>query len=346
MKTLQRAATTIPNESASLVAAKSPKPRVRDWSEKYGLLILFAIMFGFFGIYGKTGSVFLSRANLLSLLGGQMVVLVVALAVMLPLTAHFFDLSTGAICGVTSIVCATMMSRFHDPVVIAIAAAIIVGALLGTINGVLIAKFGLSSVIATLAMSTALSGAMVWYTQGNEISSNISNGLTNFGSLNLLGVPRLLYAVVPLAAIEWYMLEHTPMGRYIRAIASNTRSAQLVGIKVKNIGVTVFISSGALAGVAGVLLTANSGGANATSGPSFLFPALAAVFLGATVIKPGRPNVVGTIVGVFFVAFSVSGLSLMGASSWVSDLFNGVVLFAAASISTIFARQRGGTRIF
>jgi ribose transport system permease protein len=146
--------------------------------------------------------------------------------------------------------------------------------------------------------------------------------------------------------VLWFLLEWTPFGRYVQAISSNERAARLVGLHVDRVTASTFILGGFLAGLAGVLIVARVGDGDATTGPSYLFPALAAVFLGATTIRPGRPNTLGTVIGVFFVAESVSGLSLAGASSWISDLFNGIVLFAAAGLSTYFARQRGGARIF
>jgi len=220
--------------------------------------------------------------------------------------------------------------------------AIVVGMLLGLLNGFLIAKFHLSSIVTTLGMSTALSGVMLWYTKGSTIGGQLPQSLLNFGSLNWFGIPRVTYVMVPIVFICWFVLENTPFGRYLQAIASNSRSSRLVGINVDRSVLVAFTFSGFLAGVAGVLLTARSGAADATTGPSYLFLALAGVFLGATTIHPGRPNTWGTVVGIFFVAFVVSGLSLLGASSWAPDLFNGLILVAAASLASIFARRRGG----
>jgi ribose transport system permease protein len=148
--------------------------------------------------------------------------------------------------------------------------------------------------------------------------------------------------MVPVLLICWFLLENTPFGRYLQAVASNRRSAKLVGIPVDRAAFGAFLLSGLLAGIAGVLLTARSGAADSTTGPSYLFPALTAVFLGATAIHPGRPNMWGTTIGIFFIAFALSGLSLMGASSWAPDVFNGVALVVAASLASVFARRRGG----
>jgi ribose transport system permease protein len=313
-----------------------------NFSIHYGLVLLLVVEIVFFRLYGATSAVYLSHENLVALVGNQAVVSIVALAALVPLTAGYIDLSPGAVAGMASITCATSLSRFHLPVAAAIVLGIVVGTLLGGVNGFLIARFEFSSIVTTLGVSTALTGVMLWYTGGSTIGSNIPQSLVNFGSLNWLGIPRLTYVMVPVILICWFLLENTPFGRYLQATASNPRSARLVGLNVRRNVFAAFVLTGFLAGVAGVLLTAREGAGDSTTGPSYLFPALAAVFLGATTIHPGRPNTWGTVIGIFFVAFGVSGLSLIGASVWAPDVFNGVILIIAAGMAIVFARRRGG----
>jgi ribose transport system permease protein len=329
-------------EPASNARVLTRRGRVLSLSIHYGLVVLLAGVVLFFALYGPTSGTYLSHANLVALVGNQAVVSIVALAALIPLTAGYIDLSSGAITGVASITSATVVTRFNEPIVVGIVLGIVAGTLLGTVNGVLIARFEFSSIVTTLGTSTALSGVMLWYTGGSTIGSNMPQSLLNFGSLNWLGIPRVTYVMVPVILICWFLLENTPFGRYLQATASNPRSARLVGLNVKRNVLTAFVMAGFLAGIAGVLLTVRSGAADSTTGPSYLFPALAAVFLGATTIHPGRPNVWGTVVGIFFVAFAVSGLSLMGASAWAPSLFNGLILVVAAALAIVFARRRGG----
>lgn len=308
----------------------------------YGLLVLFALVVIFFAVYGKTSSVYLSHANIITLFGNNAVVCVVALAALVTLSAGYIDLSVGAVTGVSSLIVAGGVANDGLSMAVAIPLAILAAMGIGLVNGVLVARFRLSSIVTTLGMSTALSGVMIWYTKGATIGANLPASLLNFGSLNWFGIPRVTIVMVPIILVCWFVLENTPFGRYLQAIASNPRSSRLVGINVDRSVLVAFTFSGFLSGVAGVLLTARSGAADATTGPSYLFLALAGVFLGATTIHPGRPNVWGTVVGIFFVAFVVSGLSLLGASSWAPDLFNGLILIAAAGLASIFARRRGG----
>ena len=139
------------------------------------------------------------------------------------------------------------------------------------------------------------------------------------------------------------MLEHTPFGRYLHSIGSNRDAARLVGLPVERYVLLAFVLSGALAGLAGVLLVARNGGASPQLGTVVdTLQALAAAYLGATAIKPGRFNVVGTMMAIFFLAFTVTGLSLAGVANWINDVFNGAALFVAVLISTIIGRKRAG----
>jgi ribose transport system permease protein len=184
-----------------------------------------------------------------------------------------------------------------------------------------------------------------WYTKGNNILSGISSTATNFGSRLWLGIPRILYVVAVVVVVAWYLLRYTPFGRSLYAIGSNNRAAALAGIDVAKATTVCFVISATLSAAAGVLTVAVNGGAIISEGTGFLFPALTAVFLGATVITIGRYNVIGTGIGVLFVAASVSGLTLAGAESWVSDVFNGAALIVAIAIATILSRRRSASSL-
>jgi ribose transport system permease protein len=316
-----------------------------NFLEGYGLVGLLVIVIVVFGLDSATSS-FLTQANLITVLGNQTVVATVALAALIPLSTGYVDLSSAAITGVSSCVLATSLTRFHQTFIVALILALVFGVLLGFINGILVAKFGLSAIIATLGVQIALGGLLLWYTDNQTIGAGMSMNLLSFGELNWLGIPRITWVFIPVMLASWYLLEQTPFGRYLQAISSNRRSARLVGINVQRSVVTCFAVSGGVAAIAGVLLTLRQGSADATTGPSYLFPALTGVFLGATVVRPGRPNVVGTMIGILFLAVTVDGLTLLGATSWAPDLSEGILLIAATGVSTIFARQRGGHGLF
>ncbi|WP_411733427.1 ABC transporter permease [Paeniglutamicibacter sp.] len=308
--------------------------------ENYGLVGVSIIVFVFCCLYSQTAGIFSSQANITTTIGNSSVVALAALATVIPFRAGFLDLSVSASIGIASVMTAAGMAHFGLPLWGAIGLGLLSGILVGALNGFLVTVAKLDVFITTLGMATFLSGILQWYTGGMPITTGLSLALQDFGSLTWWGIPRLVFLLIPVIAIAWYLLEHTPFGRELTAIGSNARAAHMVGIGTKRVIWTSFLLSGAIAGIAGVLLTARSGGADPLTGPGLMFPVLAAVFLGKTTIRPGQANVPGTIIGVLFVAFTVSGLSIAGAQAWVGPVFNGVALVGAIALATYFGRRR------
>jgi ribose/xylose/arabinose/galactoside ABC-type transport system permease subunit len=309
--------------------------------ERHALLLLLVAVATFFTFLPASSDAFLTQANMSVLLGNSATVALLALAVVLPLVCGYFDFSLGAIAAASTVVTAGLMSNNDMPLGLAASAGIGVGVLVGAVNGLLVTRFGLNSFVTTLGMATLIGGLVQWYTGGQTIINGLDPRLAEFGSTTLLGVPQVVYVVGVVAALLWYLLTQTPFGRSLYAVGSNPRSAALVGIRVQRSVWTTFILAGGIAGLVGVMALARSGSATADPGTTLLFPALAAAFLGATAVRPGFFNVVGTLIGVLFVSVSVSGLTLAGASTWVSPVFNGAALLVAVGLSHYLGRSRG-----
>jgi len=313
------------------------------FTERYALVVLFALTFLFFSVWSKTHHTFLSVANVRNVLGNQAVIGILSLAIIIPLVCGEFDFSVASVSVLSEVLCAGFMARLGAPVVVAVIAAVAIGALIGLASGNTVARIGVNSLIVTLGVATALDGIVDWYTKGQTIVEGISKRLTDVGSGNWLGIPRTLYFLAVAAALVYYLLEHTPYGRYLHSIGSNRDAARLVGLRVERFVLIAFVLSGFLAGIAGVIVVARNGNAAPQPGTvTITLQALAAAFLGATAIKPGRFNVLGTMVAIFFLAFTVTGLTLAGVASWINDVFNGAALFVAVLISTIVGRKRAG----
>ncbi|MEU8307171.1 ABC transporter permease [Actinomadura sp. NPDC048955] len=308
--------------------------------ERYGLLLMLVLMVVVFAVLPESGAAFRSSANVQALLANQAVGLAVALALLFPMAAGYLDFSVGAVSATACVVAAAGMSRFGLPMPVAVALALAAGVLIGVVLGVLVARFAMNPFIATLGMATLLGGAIFAYTDGMQITEGISAGLTDLGSLTWLGVPRIVLAAAGMGAVVWFVIGQTPLGRHLFAVGSNANAARLVGVNVTRVQFLSFVLSGLVAAAAGVLLLARQGAATSDSGMSLLFPALTAVFLSTIVIEMGRPSVLGTVIGVLFVAVSVSGLTLVGAPSWVSQVFNGAALLVAVGMASI-GRPRG-----
>lgn len=309
--------------------------------EKYGLVLLFAGTMVFFATYPDSSEFFLTSANIQNVLGNQCITITLAVASLLPLISGRFDLSVGANAGLCSIATSAAMSNFQSNLLIAVLAGVTTGVIVGVINGVLISYAKLSSIVVTLATTTIISGVVLAYAKGQIINTDISPTLLDFGALTWLGVPRVVYLAALVCLVGWYLLQHTAFGRHVSMAGRNQAAARLIGIDVDRLTFVSFVIGGFLAGLAGVLMTARTGGANPQSGPDFLFPALTAVFLGATAIRPGEFNVVGTVVGALFLTFAVSGMNIAGLPAYVEPLFNGGALLASVVIYVL--ARRGST---
>lgn len=308
-------------------------------AERYALVVLLLALILFFGLYGPTGDTFGSMANMRSVLGNQSVVAVASLAATVPLIGGQFDVSIGAVVGMSSIIAASALEHGW-PLMAAIALAVGLSGLIGLINGVLVAYVGVNSFIITLAAGTLIGGVISLYTDNRIIVSGIPTSLTDFGSANVLGLPWVTWIVLLIAAVLAFVIGWTVHGRRLTSVGASPAAARLVGIRVPSVVASSFVISSMLAGVAGVVLLSRTGTGNPQIGSGYTLAALSAAFLGATALKPGQFNVLGTLLGVLFVAVSVNGLTLAGAKSWVDPIFNGAALMIAVALSTVLGRMR------
>lgn len=311
----------------------------RQYLEAYAFLGLLVIAALFFSLWSETGETFPSEANIRTLVSANAVVAIVALAALVPLVCYEFDLSVGAIAGLSSIFVASALAN-GSPVVLAILLGIGLGILVGLINALLITKVGVNAVITTLGMAIILAGVINQKSGGLAVTGDIPLSFSEFGSSTWFGIPKIAYILAVIALGVYYLLNHTPYGRYLYAFGSNREAAKLVGIRTRlTLGLT-FVISGALAGAAGVLQVARAGSADPKVGESFTLPALAAAFLSAAAMRPGRYNVAGTLVAIFFLAVLNSGLNLAGSPQYVNNYVNGAALIVGVALAVRLGRRQ------
>lgn len=335
--TVEPAARKGPSELGRF-AGRLPSPA--QALEVAGLPLLLLGLIIAFSVLSSTADTFTSSGNVKAVLGNQGVTGVIALAMVVPLIAKYFDLSVAAVAGLANVGMASAIGEHGSSVLVGIIVALCIGLACGAINGFLVAGLKLDGLVVTLGTYTLAGGIIQLYTQGTTIINGIPLSVSAWSAEKWFGLPKPFVFLMVVAIVVWYFVMHTPFGRKLESIGSNPAAARLVGIRVNRLVFMSFLASGFLAAIAGVLLTSNTGSANPTAGPAYLFPALAAVFIGSTAIRPGRYNVWGTMFGVFVVAVAVSGFTLMGAESWVNQVFNGGALVIAVGVSTLMGRQR------
>jgi ribose transport system permease protein len=300
-----------------------------------GLLIVLIVTFSLW-----EPSTFATVANFKTILSANSVVALLALGAMMPLVVGEFDLSVGSNLGLSLIVCTGLLSKSHANLAVAIAAAIVCSTLVGLINGLLVARAGIDAFVTTLAISTLITGGVNWYSNGSTFSTNIPKTLTDIGQSSLWGIPYPVIFMAVAVIVAYYTMNATPLGRYLYSVGGNKDASRLSGLNVPRLTVLAFVASGFMAGVAGVVEAGQLGSGNPTVGPSYLLPAFAAVFLGATSFRRGAFNVAGTIVAVFTIAVGVNGLVAVGAPFYIEPIFTGAALLAAALAARALQRSR------
>jgi ribose transport system permease protein len=319
--------------------------RMRSWDvgtavERFAIPLFLVALIVIFSVDSKTGRTFRSSPNIHNILGNQSVTGLIGLAMIVPLIAGYFDLSCAAIAGVSNVAVASLVVQHGVPLGWAMVLGVAIGVLAGAVNGVLVGVVRLNAFIITLGTYIFLGGLLQLYTKGQTITNGFPLNATLWTSGKWLGIARPFWFLIVVSLLVWFVLTQTPFGRNLAAIGTNETAARLAGLRVDRAVFITYLASGFIAGLAGALLTVQNSGADATTAISFLFAALAAVFLGQTAIDPGRYNVWGTIIGVFFVAVAVDGFILLGAASSVTSVFNGAALVVSVTVSTMLGRAR------
>lgn len=284
-------------------------------------------------------SSFATWENYRAILNTNSEVVVLALGAMIPLIAGEFDLSVPANAGFANVVVLGLTVNQGLSWWVAIVVALAASALVGVANGVIVVYFKVSAFIATLGMASILQAIDLWYTGGGQILDGPAS-LTRVSQNSVVALPLPIVYTLVVGVIVYLTLNHLPAGRKLYAVGGNRRAAELTGIAVPRYLLASFIASGLFAGVAGVILGARLGSATVDSTTSLLLPVFAAVFLGATTIRPGRFNALGTWVSVYFLAIAISGLQHVGAPLWAEPMFNGSVLIIAVAASGWAFRRR------
>ena len=262
----------------------------------------------------------------------------VALALVVPMSAGVFDLSIGGTLGVTSVTTAKLLADTSVSPTTAVTVALLIGLGIGLVNALIVVVFKIDAFIGTLAMMSLL-GALTLLISGNKtIASERLFEITQIARFKVLGVTAPVMYLMVVAVILWYLLEHTATGRYIYAIGFSRDTARLSGIKTERIRFMCFLLSAAVSGFAGVVLTARITVGSPTIGPPFLLPAFAAAFVGATQLRGGRFNVWGTLIAVFMIGTGNTGLSLSGQPLWSPQVFVGVTLIVAIGLTGVKRR--------
>lgn len=309
--------------------------------EAYGFVAVLLVVVVFFSIWPATASTFPSTANAQAILGNQTAVAFVAMAALIPLICGQFDLSVGANMGMCCVVFAHLLANGTSGWIAAVM-TIVVGIGIGLVNAVLVTVFHVDAVIVTLGVSTLVAGAIAQITGGVSISGKVPATLFDLGAGRTAGIPNSAIAVGLVALGLAYVLSMTPYGRYLYALGSSKAAARLVGLRTGRLLGSSFVVAGAIAALGALVQVSRAGGADPRLGDVVLLQGLAAVFLSAAVLTPGRYNLGGTLIAIAFLAILNSGLNLAGVQTYLSSYVNGGALLLGVGLAVYLWRRRRG----
>lgn len=277
---------------------------------------------------------FFTVDNILNILRQTSVNAIIAVGMTLVILTAGIDLSVGSVLALCGAFAASLIAM-EVPVLLAVPTALLAGAALGAISGIIIAKGKVQAFIATLVTMTLLRGVTMVYTDGRPISTGFTDTADSFawfGTGYALGIPVPVWLMIVVFAGAWYLLNHTRFGRYVYAVGGNESATRLSGINVDRVKIGVYAICGLLAALAGIIVTSRLSSAQPTAGMGYELDAIAAVVLGGTSLMGGKGRIMGTLIGALIIGFLNNALNLLDVSSYYQMIAKAVVILLAVLV--------------
>ncbi len=312
-------------------------------------LIAIVIVFSILSPY------YFTVGNLLVMASHVALFAILAIGMLLVILNGGIDLSVGSTLGLAGVIAGFLMQGvtlgalgviLYPPVWVVAVVTCALGALIGAINGVLIARLKVPAFVATLGVMYMVRGVALLITNGltyNSLGGRPELGNTGFdwlGFNRILGVPIGVVVMAVIAVIGVLALSRTAFGRWLYASGGNSRAAELSGVPVKTVQLSVYMLSGICAAAAGLILSSQLTSAGPTAGTSYELTAIAAVVIGGAALTGGRGTIRGTLLGAFVIGFLSDGLVIIGISSYWQTVFTGAVIVLAVLLNAVQYRRR------
>jgi simple sugar transport system permease protein len=328
-----------------------------DFIVKYGMLVAIGILILFFS---TQNSAFLTLNNLLLIARAVSILCIVAIGVTISVTIDGFDVSVGAVTGLSVLLSTSLMVIWNVPWYLAILAALGAGVLVGLINAFFIIRLRIPDLLATLGMLYLAQGAQLMLTKGEAVFRGMFNPWAAervqatgeitaefrqigqgfvFASEGFSGIPIPIILMIAIAVIAHIFLQYTRWGRMFYAVGGNREAARLSGIPVNRVRLLAYVLSALLATIAGIVLASRIGSGAIRAGDPYLLDAVAATFFGFAVLGARRPNVFGTVIGALFVGIMLNGLTMMNVQWFYQDFIKGFVLIASLAMSFFLVKR-------
>ncbi len=276
---------------------------------------------------------FLTANNLLNLLLQVTSNALIAFGMTFVILTGGIDLSVGSILALSSALTAGLLGS-GMPVTLAILISLILGCILGMMNGLLISYGKLAPFIVTLATMTIFRGATLVYTNGNPITKGLSDTfLFQFlGQGYIVGIPFPVIIMFIVFIVLYVLLHKTAFGKSVYAIGGDEKAAYISGVKLNKVKIIIYSISGIMASISGLIITSRLSSAQPTAGASYEMDAIAAVVLGGTSLSGGKGRILGTLIGALIIGVLNNGLNIIGVSAFWQQVVKGVVILIAVLI--------------
>jgi ribose transport system permease protein len=301
---------------------------------RYATMIGLGLMIVAFSILSPDA--FPNFNNFINVLNQASLAMIIAGGLTLAVVVGELDLSIGYAASLHGVLVTGLIVHNKLPIALAIAIVLALGALVGIVNGLIVTKLRVNSVIATLGVGTIIVGLAFAYSAGVPIVAGVPEGFLQL-SLGrwLFGIPNPIIVMALVVLALWALVERTPIGQEIQAVGGNPVAARLAGISVDRIKILGFIVSGICAALTGTLLASRLGSGTTSAADSYLLTAFAAVFLGSATLRDGEFHVFGTFIGTLIIVVGFNGLNIFGAPTFSQYIFQGAILIVAVALSSL-----------
>ena len=297
-------------------------------------MVIFGVLVLILVILSVLSPEFRTYNNLTNVLRQTSAIIIASCAITLLMISGNFDLSIGAIMAISGVMSALFVTK-GIPLPVSIIMSVLLGSLIGLINGFLVILMKVPSIIATLGTMYTVRGFAWVITQGASIHMGLGPNFTQIGRGFIGPLPTSIVITIIVFLLFYFLQTKTLLGKYAFAIGGNRRTALLSGININTVCITLYILVGTLAGFSGCLMASRLGVGNANIGVGFEFDVIVAVVLGGTSLEGGEGSVFGMVVGALIVGFIGNGLNLMGVHSFYQDVVKGIVLVSAVLLDRV-----------
>lgn len=304
------------------------------WLAKYGTIVGMLIMILVFSLLAPRA--FPTVRNLINILNQVSLTTIIAGGLTVAVIVGEMDLSIGNVASFAGVLVTGLLVNQHLPLFFSILIVLVVVTVIGLINGLVVTKAKVNSVIATLGMGAIIIGVNYAYSNGAPIATGVPQNFLQISLGKVFGIiPNNIVTMFVILLILWLIINRLEIGQWIQAVGGNVSAARLSGVRVDRVKILSFVIASISAGITGMLLASLIGSGTTSAADAYLLNAFAAVFLGSATLRDGEFHIIGTFIGVLIIGIGFNGLAIVGVPTFFQYVFQGSILIGAVALSSV-----------